>query len=210
MLFPINTLALSDADFNALIAESPEFKAQDQKLGQIYKEIMNTLQGDAKIRIRNNQRQWLKSELDAEARDYMSQGMSKAQAYARAFHVRYNQLRVVLENSQLSEDDYGRAKADDFYNAQEDAEEWPDNCGLVKAAVPIDDSLHMIRLEGQKGEKRTFYYYHQPDNQGVDCGKIVGLMCFQVLQELPVTPKLKQSGVKGDKITLIHECAAAN
>lgn len=207
--------AISDADFNALIASSPEFKAEDQKLGKIYKSLMSELKGDDKNLIRNSQRKWLKSELDAEAKGYMAEGMSKAQAYTKAFHVRFNQLRVVLENSRLSEEDKaaGRAKPDDFYNDSEDIEgeeQWPDNCGLVKAAVPIDDSLRMILLEGQNGEKRTFYYYHQPDNYGTDCGKIVGLMCFQVLQELPVTPKLRQSGVKGDKMTLIHECVAAN
>lgn len=207
------TFALSDAEYNSLAKSSSEFRQADKELNKFWKVTIGQLDGDYKKQVLNEQRQWVKTGWDKTAQKFMAQGLSKSAAYTKAIQERINQLRVIQENSALSENEMGSAKADDFYNAQDDDEgvtKWPDNCGVVKAAVPIDDSLNMILLERQNGEKRTFYYYHQPDNQGVNCGKIVGLMCFEVLQELPITTKLRQAGVKGDKMTLIHECVAAD
>ena len=118
LLFPLSSFALSDAEFNKLLKASPEFKAENQNLNQMYKKLMSSVEGDDKIWHRDDQRHWLKAELDKEAREYMAQGLSKAQAYAKAFHARANVLRVAWENSGLSEEDMGRAKADDDYNAQ--------------------------------------------------------------------------------------------
>ena len=125
LLYPVSSHALSDKDYKALMNSYEAFRQEDKQLNAIYKKIMKEADADYKKQIREDQRQWLKTELDAEADGYMLEGMSKAQASTKAYHRRYNVLRMVHENYNLPEEDKlaGRVKDEDYYNAMEDAEE---------------------------------------------------------------------------------------
>lgn len=123
LVFTDCPFALSEADYKMLKETSDKFRAEDQQLGKYWKELMSRLDDESKQLLRKEQREWLKSARDAEARTFMAGGMSKADAYAKATQLRANQLRVALENSYLSPEEAGRAKADDFYNASEEAGE---------------------------------------------------------------------------------------
>lgn len=109
--------ALSDAEYRQLVKTSPEFRDADRRLSAFWKEIYGNLEGEYKKEVMAGQREWVNNGRDAAARKYMAQGMNKGQAYAKAVDERINVLRVIQENSQLSEDQAGSAKADDFYNA---------------------------------------------------------------------------------------------
>lgn len=115
--------ALSDSEYQQLVKTSPEFMDADRRLSAFWKEVYGSLEGEYKKEVMAGQREWVKNGRDASARKYMAQGMDKGQAYAKAVEERINVLRVIQENSQLSEDQSGSAKADDFYNATDEAQE---------------------------------------------------------------------------------------
>lgn len=101
------------------------------------------------------------------------------------------------------------AKAEfDLYEAEK--RPFPDNCGLVYASSPITDKLGEILLDDGEGRIRTFYYQRAPENGEKECGDMAGKICFTVLGEMPVSRKLAQKGIKGDKITIIRECMELN
>ena len=115
--------ALSEPEYQQLVKTSPEFRDADKRLSAFWKEVYGSLDGEYKKEVMAGQREWVKNGRDAAARKYMAKGMDKSQAYAKAVDERINVLRVIQENSQLSEDQAGSAKADDFYNATEEAQE---------------------------------------------------------------------------------------
>lgn len=115
--------ALSEPEYQQLVKTSPEFRDADRRLSAFWIEVYGSLEGEYKKEVMAGQREWVKNGRDAAASKYMAQGMDKGRAYAKAVDERVNVLRVIQENSQLSEDQAGSAKADDFYNATDDAQE---------------------------------------------------------------------------------------
>lgn len=115
--------ALSEPEYQQLVKTSPEFRDADRRLSAFWREVYGGLEGEYKKEVMAGQREWVKNGRDAVARKYMAQGMDRGRAYAKAVDERINVLRVIQENSQLSEDEAGSAKADDFYNATDDAQE---------------------------------------------------------------------------------------
>ena len=210
---PVN--ALSDADYTAFIKSSPEFRNEDQKLGNVYKKIMKETEGEYKTQIRDDQRKWLKTDLDQEAAGYMKKGMSKIKAYTRAYHNRYNILRVIDENNNLSEADIaaGRVKPDDYYNANEDLDEigeveMPDNCGSVQGATQLIGNVRELTLKNNKGNI-DFYYYIYPDGDTeIDCGMIDRFICFDVLGKKLI--KFQNDERTSQLLSIIGNCRAPN
>lgn len=86
------------------------------------------------------------------------------------------------------------------------SEKLPDNCGYTKGVVPISGDIYRIILDDGEGGRRTFYY-HAPRNEGeLDCGKLPSPICFWQQETIPVTPALRNAGVKGKNMTFIDEC----
>ena len=86
----------------------------------------------------------------------------------------------------------------------------PDRCGINKGVTPITGDINMIILDNGIGQTRPVYYHKRKNTDSIDCGYISGSMCFQILNTMPVTPALKQSGVQGDSMIFIDECVVAD
>lgn len=209
LLLPVNTHALSDKEQNYLRETSQAFKAADSRLQNYWQEKIVPLKGEFKQQILEAQKNWQKSGWDQEAKEWMKKGLTQGEAYTKALHRRINQLRVAWENSQLTPEDYGNAKADDFYNT-DDTSEMAANCGIVQAVLPIDANLSSLTLSDEKGTLRTVYFYQQPNGERSSCGSISGALCYKPLMEAPVTPALRDMGITGDKILLVNECVAGD
>lgn len=149
--------ALGDPEYRRMLETSAAFKAADQELSQRWKTLMGELKGDEKKRIRADQREWLKNEVDAQAQEYMAQGLGKAEAYAKVYHRRANVLRAIYENSLLPPDRPGSAKADDFYNDDEDAERIQEKAdkALVEDALTANKDAQETASVGSDDEMAT-------------------------------------------------------
>ena len=114
--------ALTDAEYKQMSIESPEFKKADSDLLALWKNIMKTIKGDFKKQILNEQREWVKSGRDKSANEFMAVGLNKNAAYTRAVIKRIHELQVVEYNMNLSQSeiDRGMARANGFYETEED------------------------------------------------------------------------------------------
>ena len=86
----------------------------------------------------------------------------------------------------------------------------PDNCGAVRARIPIDEQVSQVLVDSGQGVLRSYYYL--PVDSGTatpTCNNIKGVMCFRILHEMPVTRKLRESGVQDSVMTFIHDCTPA-
>lgn len=114
-VFPTKSHALTENEYNELL-QVPYFKQADQELSAVWKEVYNKLGGAYKKQILNNQRQWLKSGRDSNAKALMEEeGFTIEDAYTIAVYLRIGDLYVIQHNSSLSPDQYGSAKADGYY-----------------------------------------------------------------------------------------------
>lgn len=196
---------LSQTDYKDLLAKSPKFRSEDEKLTKAFNQVIKEFSGEYRESIRDAQRAWQQSELDMEAAQYMGSGISREEAYIRAYKRRTSLLQILIDDSRLS----GATSAPVDEEAEEAArKKWPANCGMFKAGVPIDDSLNMLLLANQEGKKERFFYFRDADSQAAKCGELRGFICYNVLEEMPVTPKLRQAGVKGYKMVIINQCMA--
>lgn len=155
------TFALSDAEYNSLAKNSSEFRQADKELNKFWKDTIGQLDGDYKKQVLNEQRQWVKTGWDKTAQKFMAQGLSKSAAYTKAIHERINQLRVIQENSTLSENEMGSAKADDYYNASENTE--PEKTGkktdyLMEQNLKNQQELLAARkiVESTNAKRKTY------------------------------------------------------
>ncbi len=209
---------LTEKEYKDYLANSEEFRNADMELSEAWKNANIGLDEEGKSNLLKAQRDWLKNGRHEDAASFMNNGLDKLHAYIKSIHKRANVLRVIEHNNNLSKEDVeaGLARPDDYYNAIDDdknAQEdstLPDNCGIVQYALPVVNNLYSIVLDDGAGKKNTFYYYFQKDSESVNCGDVKGAMCFNILQEVPVTPKLKESGVSGNTMKIIHQCRAAN
>lgn len=119
--------ALSDAEYTEMYRTSPYFKAADDELTQTWKETTQALSPKDKKSLLQEQRQWLRSERDEEAKALMRQGIRKDCAYAKANRSRIASLRAFAYNASLSPADKaaGNIKADSFFD---DDSELPQEC----------------------------------------------------------------------------------
>ncbi|MBQ7608140.1 MAG: hypothetical protein IJU76_09255 [Desulfovibrionaceae bacterium] len=124
ILFAQSSFALSDQEYTNLLRTSVEFKIMDQVLGKDWKELMQLTKRDKQYQesLRADQRNWVKSERDRIAKEFMNYGISRDLAYAKAALARVNELAVPLYNARLSRQDQERGvgKADGAFAADQD------------------------------------------------------------------------------------------
>ena len=122
-----SVFALSDAEYTEMYRTSPYFKAADDELTQTWKETAQVLSPKEKKSLLQEQRQWLRTERDEEARALMRQEIRKDCAYAKAIKSRIASLRYTAYYATLSPADKaaGNIKADSFF---EDDSELPPEC----------------------------------------------------------------------------------
>lgn len=82
----------------------------------------------------------------------------------------------------------------------------PDRCGIGKGVVPVIGDIQMLIVDDGVGGRRTFYYHTPKNEDELDCGKIQGAMCFEILNSMHVTSAMRQAGVKGETMTFIEHC----
>lgn len=76
-----SALALSDADYNKYMKESPNFAQADKSLGQAWRAVKKAYGGNVPEELKDEQRQWIQSTRDTEANALLDK-MSPAEAYA--------------------------------------------------------------------------------------------------------------------------------
>lgn len=116
--FGIHTaFALSEEEYQDLISSSPEFKEIDGKLGKVWKEVYANLPEKDKNYNQRGQQEWEKKLRDEHAKNFIKQGMSKAEAYTKATQERINMLRIIEHNSKLDYEDIlaGRSWPDYYF-----------------------------------------------------------------------------------------------
>lgn len=214
----ISVNKLTEKEYKNYLETSEEFRKADRELSEAWKNANIGLDEEGRSNLLKAQREWLKNGRHEDAASFMNNGLDKLHSYIKSIHKRANVLRVIEYNNNLSKEDIdaGMAKPDDYYNAIEDDKNdqddltLPDNCGIVQYALPVVNNLYSIVLDDGAGNKKTFYYYYQKNSESLNCGDVKGAMCFDILQEVPVTPKLKESGISGNTMKIIHQCRAAN
>lgn len=122
-------LAISEKDFDELYKSSPELREADQTLNSTWKNVLGSIRQEDKARLLKMQKEWIKTERDVTAREYMDMGYTKACAYAKASRRWARTLEVYAHNSNLSQEDKdaGRIKDDDAFWTEDD-ENIPANC----------------------------------------------------------------------------------
>lgn len=116
--FGIHTaFALSEEEYQDLISSSPEFKEIDGKLGKVWEEVYANLPEKDKNYNQRGQQEWEKKLRDEHAKNFIKQGMSKAEAYTKATQERINMLRIIEHNSKLDYEDIlaGRSWPDYYF-----------------------------------------------------------------------------------------------
>lgn len=116
-------LALSETDYQSLLKSSPFFKEADKALLDAWKSAISNLKPEDKKFLLTQQREWIKNERDAEARELMERGFSKDCAYALVSRRRAGNLKVFKYNQNLSQEDQdaGRARSEDYYYDEDEA-----------------------------------------------------------------------------------------
>ncbi len=111
--------ALSDQEYKELL-KYPPFREADKELNRVWKESWPDFKatGDKDFYL-NQQREWLKSTRDEEARLYMKAGLPFEEAHTRVVRRRINQIGVLHYNCQLAPNELGSARTLDFYNEGE-------------------------------------------------------------------------------------------
>lgn len=129
MLCPACCWALSEKEYKEMLASSPHFRDADKELAKTWTTVNKNIKGDDKKWLLEDQRNWIKSERDEDARELMERGFTKECAYAWAVKRRIGILRVFEYNANLSQEDKdaGRVRADDYYY-NEDEEKFPPEC----------------------------------------------------------------------------------
>lgn len=95
-------------------------------------------------------------------------------------------------------------------DSEDTSEKLPNTCGIVQYSLPIADNLYSLLLDDGLGNKKTVYYYHQKGSAATNCGDIVGMLCYEIVQKIPVPQKLRESGVRGQTMTIVNQCVAAD
>ncbi len=83
-----------------------------------------------------------------------------------------------------------------------------ERCGYIKGAIPVTDSLTQLIIDQDKRGTNTYYYNPKiKEEYSGDCAELtMGIMCFEILKKMPVTKALRDAGVGGKEMTIIHQC----
>lgn len=109
--------ALSEEEYQDLISASSEFKQTDEELGKVWNEVYANLPEKDKNYNQRGQQEWEKKLREEHAKNFMKQGMNKAEAYIKATQERINMLRIIEHNSKLDYEDIlaGRSWPDYYF-----------------------------------------------------------------------------------------------
>ena len=93
LLLPFSALALSEEDYRELLKDS-EFAAADKELKQAWDYAKNNLTPDEFNKLKESQREWVKSVRDESAEELIDfQGYSKVMAYISVTNERIKAIR---------------------------------------------------------------------------------------------------------------------
>ena len=83
---------LSDKEYKQMMKSSKAFREADKFMNDSYKECRQTLPRSEFERIKEEQREWIKSGRDEEAQSFIDDGMKRAEAYAKVTEMRAHDL----------------------------------------------------------------------------------------------------------------------
>lgn len=92
----VPAFALSNAEYKAMMRNSA-FARADRKLNETWKRVTGMLSGSALERLKQNQREWIKTGRDSSAKEYIGE-YSRVEAYTIATNLRTDEL-IELANS---------------------------------------------------------------------------------------------------------------
>ena len=111
-VFPTVSFALSEAEHLYFLKNYPEYKKADKALNKYWKKFFTPLIGEKRKEVLESQREWVKSNRDTLANEFMDVGLSRPEAYIRTTFRRINELRYLEYN--LSRD-YASTKPLDYF-----------------------------------------------------------------------------------------------
>lgn len=96
-LWVATAAALPHAEVVKLKASSPEFKAAEEEILVVWKQLMKTVGPSEKESLKQSQLLWIKQQRDKDAQALMSQGHSMGSAYAMVTRKKTAELKSILE-----------------------------------------------------------------------------------------------------------------
>lgn len=123
LLTASQVFALSDSEYLKMKKNNPGFARADKKLGQVWKELKNSMsKEDFEILLRN-QRKWLSEGRDKNARAYMKEGYSRVEAYMLATNDRAKELPEIADNIKNSQPENDNEEFFDEDNEESEEDE---------------------------------------------------------------------------------------
>ncbi len=90
-----SAFGLSDKEYLKMKKNSRAFREADAFLTECYNECKDTLPYSEFKKVQQEQREWLKSERDELARDFMDDGYSRTEAYTKVTEMRADDLHQI-------------------------------------------------------------------------------------------------------------------
>lgn len=121
-----NSYALSDTEYKEMLNYSSNYANADARLRQVWKNLSSALKNqgmDYELRGKNpqsllaQQKKWVKSGRDIEARNYINQGYNRADAYANATLNRASYLEQILNNLDNYKFNFEQSKSNSWQSA---------------------------------------------------------------------------------------------
>lgn len=92
LIIAASAFGLSDSEYLRLKKSNADFARADRNLTQVWKRLQDRMPGWAFRILRDEQREWIDGWRDEDARMYMEQGYSRAEAYTLATNDRAEYL----------------------------------------------------------------------------------------------------------------------
>ena len=98
IILALPAFALNDSEFRELMKDS-DFKAADKELNNVYKQAQNSMTKSDFEKIKREQRQWIKTGRDNEAKKLIREGYSKSEAYTAATRNRAKKISQLINST---------------------------------------------------------------------------------------------------------------
>ena len=105
LLMASQVFALSDAEYLKMKKNNPGFARADKKLGQVWKQLKDSMSKEDFEALQKNQRKWISEGRDKDAKAYMKEGYSRVEAYMLATNDRAKELPEIAESIKTFEPD---------------------------------------------------------------------------------------------------------
>ena len=113
IILALPAFALSDSEFRELMKDS-DFKAADKELNNAYKQAQNSMAKSEFEQVKREQRQWIKTGRDNEAKKLIREGYSKSEAYTAATLNRAKKISESINSTSNSANNF----IGTFYNSE--------------------------------------------------------------------------------------------